>query len=339
MELGIDGQCAVGVDGAGEGRAEKVLGGGGHGRDAEGLAIGVRDEVALVVEIGGEVVAGRLGRRIHQLIGAVGAADGGDGVVEVGHRDAGIDLVARVDQDGIGVDVRETEHAGEEGGLVAADAVAVREGHRNRVRLVARRLLLGGQAHVSDVLRDPGEDRAGLLLLVRRARGELGDFVAHLLRNVGERGLAEVPVPAGDRGPVLGGADEDALGAGAEGGHLGLAEGLRHVSRLPRVEGAAVREGDGVRRDGLAKRVAEVRMAEGVGGGGGDVVGVAEDRREMLEEVGAGPDSGDARLEDVLDDDVVDDVADFDAREGDGVALVVRVVDVGHHLHGVHLLA
>ena len=51
-------------------------------------------------------------------------------------------------------------------------------------------------------------------------------------------GEAEVPVPTGEVFPAGDGADEEALGDGVGGGHLGLGEKLWNVLKLPCVVNA-----------------------------------------------------------------------------------------------------
>ena len=208
----------------------------------------MRHEVALVVEVGGQEVMRALVRGIHERVGAVGVADAGDGMVEEGHRNFRIALLADVDEDGIGVDSREAQHGGEKGRLVAADAVAVVKGHRDVVRLVAGGFGLGRDAHVADVLRDPGEEGAddgGLG--IGSVGGSLGGgFVCdlrherlHFRRRRIETRLAESPVPLGEGLPVFGRAEKETLRDRVEGGHFRLGEGLRDVADLPDVERAA----------------------------------------------------------------------------------------------------
>ena len=114
----------------------------------------------------------------------------------------GVHFRASMDEDGICRNVGDAEKRHEEGGLVAANAVAVVERDVHIVRFVAWRIGLQREAHVSDLLRDELEKGADF----RIARGAILCKVVHQIRHRwscgGKMRLAHSPVPAGDGGPI-----------------------------------------------------------------------------------------------------------------------------------------
>ena len=101
-----------------------------------------------------------------------------------------------MNDDRVGLKARLAQHRNEQGGFVAADAVAVGEGQADIVRLVARRFVLDRDAHVADLLRDEIEQVFDLLLRVFGARGQLLHFLKHVRGDGVQVRFAEIPVPA-----------------------------------------------------------------------------------------------------------------------------------------------
>ena len=152
LDSGLGGEGAGLVEGGVGVEAGEVLVGGDDGGGEEGFAFGAGDDVAHVLEVGGEDVFGVFVGGVHEDIFALIVEGGGDGVVEEGLRDFFVFFGTGHDDDGEGVDASDAEHGGEEGGFIAADAVAVFEGDGDIVGFIAGGFFFGGDAHVADFL-------------------------------------------------------------------------------------------------------------------------------------------------------------------------------------------
>ena len=204
---GVGGEGASLVEGCVGVEPGEVLVGGDDGGGAQGVAFGAGDDVAHVLEIGGEDVFGVFVGGVHEDIFALVVEGGGDGVVEEGLGDFFVFFGAGHDDDGEGIDAGDAEHGGEEGGFIPADAVAVFEGDGDIVGFVAGGFLFGGDAHVANLLRDEGEERFDFFL----GAFAVGEVEGGLFEGGGgafHSGEAEVPVPTGEFFPAGYGADE-----------------------------------------------------------------------------------------------------------------------------------
>ena len=226
------------------------------------------------------------------------------------------------------------EHRDQQRRLVAADAVAAVEGHRNVVRLVAGGLRFGGDAHVADLLGDELEERHDLLLRCAAVPDQFGGFRPDCGGDRVEPRTAHLIIPAGDLLPVLRGAGEQPLDGGVHWRHPRFGNHLRHVPGDPGVEDAAVfafllkthRAGHFILDRLRGQRPAFGRV---------DPHLIVEEGDIRLQHVVAGPLPRNPRLEGGFPALDVEHVADFEAGDGDGEDFVRRVVDVAPHLGGV----
>ncbi|MPM96764.1 hypothetical protein SDC9_143929 [bioreactor metagenome] len=131
---------------------EQVVGGRHQRRTAQHIALRLGDHVTHIGQCGGEQFGGGLIRRVHQDIMARRVFDRDDRVVEIVVGNLVVLRVSGHEEHRIRLESGQFEHRNQQRRLVAADSVALVEGHRNVVRLVTRRLGLGGDAHVADLL-------------------------------------------------------------------------------------------------------------------------------------------------------------------------------------------
>ena len=124
-------------------------------------------------------------------------------MIEEGAGDLRVHLRSGVDEHGEGLDPGDAAHGHKQRGFVAADAVAVVEGDVDIVWFIAGRIVLERQTHIADFLRDELEERANPSPLIRTTLHKPIDRVRHRRRGPREVRLAQLPIPAGHRRPVL----------------------------------------------------------------------------------------------------------------------------------------
>ena len=205
----------------------------GHGHKR--FAFRPADEVAGVRFVGRNQVLLGLGRRVHYYVFALLVHDGVDGVVEPGVGRILVFLGTDQDKDGISFQPGHAVQGAKQGGLVAADAVAVLKSYLDVVRLVARGDGLGREAAVADLLGDPAVQRFGFLANRLLAFRQLFGERFHFRSGDGHSRFAKIDVPLGDDFPARDGAEIVALAGDVEGCHGGFGEDLGNVAYFPAV--------------------------------------------------------------------------------------------------------
>ncbi len=134
----------------------------------------------------------------------------------------GIFLRAVHDQSRVGFHPGNPEHGSQQSCFVAADTGALVKGHAYRMGFISRRILFHRKPQVADFLGNPCKYRLNLLAGFIYPPDQLGHLGPHGRGNLFKIGFTKVPVPSGDRLPILDCADQKALHLGVKGRHIRL---------------------------------------------------------------------------------------------------------------------
>ena len=187
-------QVAVFIERAGGGDFKQIVFRRNDRRGEQGFAFGARHDIAHILQVARENILRVFVGGIHQDIFPVITQRGGNRMVEERLRNFFILFRAGHDDDRKGFDLHDAEHRGEQGCFIAADAVAIGERHAGIVRFIAGRFVLGGDAHVADILRNKAKDRVDFIHGIGGSGHQFMGLGFHFRRGFEAR-QAEVPIP------------------------------------------------------------------------------------------------------------------------------------------------
>ncbi len=245
----------------------------------------------------------------------------------------GVFFWADVDENGIRVESAEAKHGDQQGGLVAADAVAVVESQRDIVRLIAGGFVFDGDAHVADVLRDKAEDGLNLFLAVGDVFRKFPNLGNHFGRGGIEARLGEFPIPFRKAFPVGNGAEQNALNHRVARRHPRFGEHARNVADFPAVENPVSNflfRG----ADGFFNFVAQRDVFQRKPSGCVDFINGVNDGLGIFQNEPVRPGVGHDGFGALAGVGITEDIADSKVWNTESNRFLIGVVDVGIHLSG-----